>query len=242
MQEKIEEERVNELTENLVLKYLAKKKQPPDSVICIDIEGMATEYFKQKIIYETIAEDDPGKDAFLANGIKPLKVKRDGRIRSIVFPNNTIVLDKYYASNFNIISRRLTVAHELGHRIYEKVAPGHDCGNYHTIFDAERHYTREELKEQMSVPEGQATKVGCGLLMPPFLVKNTLQRITGKDTFPVYGYVQMLPEDSKNLKKIVDDLGVTFNTLMIRMRRLKLIEYHPLEEYLEILGLEGGEW
>ena len=58
MQEKIEEQRVNELTESIVLKYLKKKKQSPDSMICVDIEGLASEYFKQRVIYEVFAEDD----------------------------------------------------------------------------------------------------------------------------------------------------------------------------------------
>lgn len=239
MQEKIEEQRLNELTESIVLKYLKKKRQSPDSVICVDIEGLASEYFKQKVIYEVFAEDDPGKDAFSANGVRPLKVRRNGKIEEIVFPIGTIVLDKYYQNPFNIISRRYNIAHELGHRIYEKIAPGHDAGNYHTIFDSERQYTIGELKEQMSIPEGQATRVGCGLLMPPFLVRNTLYRITEKELFPVYGDHQMLPEDSAKFKRMADDLGVTFNMLMIRLRRLKLLDYRSLEEYLSIVGLEG---
>ena len=91
----------------------------------------------------------------------------------------------------------------------------------------------------MSIPEGQATRVGCGLLMPSFLVRNTLYRITGKELFPVYGDHQMLPEDSAKFKRMADDLGVTFNMLMIRLRRLKLLDYRSLEDYLSIVGLEG---
>lgn len=200
---------------------------------------LASEYFKQKVIYEVFAEDDPGRDAFSANGVRPLKVRRNGKTEEIVFPRGTIVLDKYYQNQFNIISRRYNIAHELGHRIYEKIAPGHDAGNYHTIFDSERQYTIDELKEQMSIPEGQATRVGCGLLMPPFLVRNTLYRITDKELFPVYGDHQMLSEDSAKFKRMADDLGVTFNMLMIRLRRLKLLDYRSMEEYLSIVGLEG---
>ena len=241
MQEKIEEQRINELTESIVLKYLKKKKQSPESVLCVDIEGLASEYFKQKIVYEIFAEDDPGKDAFSANGIRPLKVRRNRKTEEIVFPKGTIVLDKHYQNQFNITSRRYIIAHELGHRIYEKIAPGHDTGNYHTIFDSERKYTIEELREQMTIPEGQATRVGCGLLMPHFLVENTLWRITGDERFPVYGDQQMLPDDSAKFKKMADDLGVTFNMLIIRLRRLKMLDYRSMEDYLSIVGLEGGE-
>lgn len=242
MQERIDEERINELTEKLVLKYLAKKKQSPDSILCVDIEGMASDYFKQKIVYENFAEDDPGKDAFSANGIKPIKISKNDEIKEVVFPKNTIVLDRYYQNQFNIIPRRFNIAHELGHRIYEKIAPGHNAGNYHTIFDSERQYTIQELREQMNIPEGQATRVGCGLLMPLFLIVNTLHRIIGKDKFPVFGDHQMLPADSAKFKQMADDLGVTPNMLMIRLRRLKLLEYHSIEEYIGIVGLEEGEW
>ena len=111
MQEKIEEQRTNELTESIVLKYLKKKKQSPESVLCVDIEGLASEYFKQKIIYEIFAEDDPGKDAFSANGIRPLKVRRNRKTEEVVFPKGTIVLDKHYQNQFNITSRRYIIAH-----------------------------------------------------------------------------------------------------------------------------------
>ena len=242
MQEKIEEVRINELTEQIVLKYLAMKNQSPDAVVCVDIEGLACEYFKQTLSYETIAEDDATKDAFTANGIKPLKVRRNGKIKEIIFPNNTIVLDRYYQNPNNIISRRYILGHELGHRIYEKISPGHDIGNYHSIFDSERIYTIDELREQMSIPESQASRVGCALLMPRFLVEKTIQRVAKRKRLNVYGGHQLLPEDSVKFKRMTDDLGVSLNMLMIRLRRLKLLNYHSLEEYLTILGLEGGEF
>ena len=240
MQEKIEEVRINELTEQIVLKYLAMMNQSPESVACVDIEGLACEYFKQTLLYEAFAEDDPDKDAFMANGIKPLKVRRNRKIESIVFPKDTIVLDRFYQNPSNIISRRYILSHELGHKIYEKIAPGHDVGNYHTIFDTERVYSIDELKEQMSVPESQATRVGCALLMPRFLVENTLYRVTRRKRFNVFSGHQILPEDSIKFKQMADDLGVTFNMLMIGMRRLRLLNYRSIEEYLNIVVLEGG--
>ena len=239
MQERIEEERMSELTEGIILNYLVRKKLSKDSIVCVDIEGLAREYFKQTIIFENIAEDDPGKDGFSGNGIKPIKLRRNGRIEEVVIPKDTIVLDRYLLNHVYSNRRRLVIAHELGHRIYDKIAPGHDAGNYHTIFDCERLYSYDELHDQMSVPENQATSVGCDLLMPPFLVRNTVRRVTGNETVPVYGLNQILPDDSINIKKIADDLGVTYNMLMIRLRQLKLFDYHSFREYFAIVGLEG---
>ena len=93
----------------------------------------------------------------------------------------------------------------------------------------------------MKITESQSTKVGCGLVMPVFLVLSTLRRVMNADCFPVYGNYQMLPKDSMKFKRMADDMGVSENMLMIRLRRLKLLDYRPIEEYLEIIGLRGAE-
>lgn len=130
MIEKIDDRRINELTEAIVLEYLKRTKQNPKKMICVDLDGIAKDYFGFDIRYETIAEDDPDIVAFSANGIKPLRVKINNEIADIVFHKNTIVLDNYYKQPHNSIQRRLTLSHELGHKIYERIAPGHDQGNY----------------------------------------------------------------------------------------------------------------
>ena len=79
-------------------------------------------------------------------------------------------------------------------------------------------------------------------MMPRFLVEKTIQRVAKRKRLNVYGGHQLLPEDSVKFKRMTDDLGVSLNMLMIRLRRLKLLNYHSLEEYLTILGLEGGEF
>ena len=145
MIEKIDDNRINELTEAIVLGYLKMNNQNPRKILCVDLDGIAKEYFGFDVLYESIAEDDPDIVAFSANGIKPLRIKRNGSIEDVVFSEKTIVLDTYFRQPQNSIQRRLTLSHELGHKIYEKIAPGHDIGNYKKIFDAERDYTIEEL-------------------------------------------------------------------------------------------------
>lgn len=238
MIEKIDDRRINELTEAIVLGYLRKTGLDPKRLICVDLDGIAKDYFGFDIRYETIAEDDPDIVAFCSNGIKPLRVKMNGKNADIVFHKNTIVLDSYYKRPQNSIQRRLTLSHELGHKIYEKMAPGHNEGNYKKIFDAERIYTFDELKEQMKITEAQATQVGCALLMPYFLVYNTLKRVMKSPKFTVYGDCQMLPDDSVKFKQMADDIGVSANMLFIQMKKQKMIEYRPIEEYISLIGLE----
>lgn len=239
MIEKIDDNRINELTEAIVLGYLKMNNQNPRKILCVDLDGIAKEYFGFDVLYESIAEDDPDIVAFSANGIKPLRIKRNGSIEDVVFSEKTIVLDTYFKQPQNSIQRRLTLSHELGHKIYEKIAPGHDVGNYKKIFDAERDYTIEELKEQLKVTESQATQVGCALQMPYFLLHNTLRRVMRKDRFTVYGDHQILPDDSPKFKRMADDMGVSCNMLFIQLRKHRLIDYNPIEKYMKLVGLEG---
>jgi len=239
MMERIQNDRINELTEAIVLDYLNKTGQDPKQVVCIDLDGIAKEYYGLDVIYETIAEEDKDIVAFTANGIRPLKVIKNGVVKNVVFNEKTIVLDTYFKQPSNSVQRRLTLSHELGHRIYEKISNGHNEGNYRRIFDSERKYTFDEMKEQWKITESEATQAGCGLQMPLFLLKNTLKRVMRKNKFTVYGNHQLLPDDSKKLKKMADDIGVSPNMLLIQLKKHKLISFKSIEEYLKVTGLEG---
>ncbi len=240
MVEKIQNDRINELTEAIVLSYLSSIGQDPKTVVCIDLDGIAKDFFGFDIRYETIAEEDTSKVAFSANGVDTLRVMRNGKAVDILFPDTTIVLDSYLKRSENSIQRRLLLSHELGHKIYAKIASGHDRGNYYRMFDSERDYNFEELRQQMNIVEAEATQAGCGLQMPGFLLQNTLKRVTKRKMFSVYGCHQMLPEDSLKFKKMAEDMGVSPNMLFIQMKKNKLISFKPIEDYLKLTGLEGG--
>lgn len=239
MIERIQSDRVNELTEAIVLAYLKKTGQDPKKVVCIDLEGIAKDYYGLDVIYETIVEDDKDKVAFSANGIKSLRVLKNGVPEDIVYDRKKIVLDTYFEQPYNSVQRRLTLSHELGHKIYEKISPGHDQGNYRKIFNSERDYSPDEMHELWKISEAEATQVGYGLQMPLFLLKNTLKRVMKKTKLTVFGNYQLLPDDSIKLKKMADDIGVTPNMLLIQMKKHKLITFKPIEEYMQIIGLEG---
>lgn len=240
MIEKIQNDRINELTEAIVLSYLKSIGQDPKSVVCIDLDGIAKDYYGYDIRYESIAEDDKDKVAFSANGVDLLRVRRNGKLEDVLFPDTTIVLDSYLRQPANSIQRRLFLSHELGHKIYAKISPGHDQGNYYRIFDKERDYCLEELRPQMNIVEAEATQAGCGLLMPNFLLKNTLKRVTRREKFPIFGSHQMLPNDSLKFKKMAEDIGVSPNMLFIQLKKNKLISFKPIEDYLKLIGLKGG--
>ena len=240
MIERLDDERLQELSQEINLNYLHSKGQDPLDTLCIDIEGVLTEVFHKKILYENFGEKDPGRDGFTSNGITPLRVKRRGSIKEVVFPADSIVLDNYLKRNENSIAKRYVLAHELGHIIYGIVVPGKMVSSFHSEFDSEMKYTPDQLKSMMSFSEIEATRIGCAMLMPHFLLVNTLHRIMEADRFPFFGECQMMPADSKKFQMMADDLGVTTIMLRKELERQKLIDHRPVTEYLTLFG-KGGQ-
>jgi len=240
MIERIEPERVHELTESIVIDYLKSKNQGPQDIICVDIEGLVKEKYGYRIIYETIAEDDTGKVAFSANGQRPLKVRRQGQYEDVVFNDRTIVLDKYFRQPQNSTGKRFALAHELGHKIYASVSSGHNAGCYRTLFDKEKEYTIDDFKDQFDIRETEANHFGCGLLMPRFLLVNTIRRIFGRNKIRIYGEHQLLPDDVMKFKSMTDDLGVSWNMLYFQLKEEKLIDFRSMDEFLRLTNLKGA--
>ena len=83
---------LEELGETIVREYLRKTKRY--NALCVDIEGLVTDYLGLTVVYENIAEDDPNKIAFLSNGKRPLWVSRNEERIQVVFPKGTVVMDK----------------------------------------------------------------------------------------------------------------------------------------------------
>ena len=58
---------------------------------CIDIDRVAR-FLGVTIVYERIAEDDPDKIGFAADGNTALKVFRNGVKKAVIFPRDYVVL------------------------------------------------------------------------------------------------------------------------------------------------------
>ena len=96
-----------------------------------DIEGFITENLRLQIVYDHFAERDRSKIGFLANGTDPPLVCRNGRQVPVVFPKDTIVIDRYPEHQFAHLERTLI---GTGHRTRENTAkifhPGPDDPYY----------------------------------------------------------------------------------------------------------------
>ena len=237
MRSYISYDELEELGETIVRAYISKTRRY--NTLCVDIEGLVTDYLGLTVVYETIAEDDPNKIAFLPNGKRPLRVIRDGKRVQVVFPKNTAVLDKVLLHENESSRRRFTLGHEGAHSIIAKQNPMQDVGCFHNEFDPERHYTFEEQKELLSFSEAQADRLSSVFLMPRFILEKVMKKYKCEKGLPIYGWNVFAPEDKIKLRKMADCMGVSYQALVIRLKTLGLLIPHDLTEYLE-KGLQLG--
>ena len=130
----------DELGDALVQQYMGKNKDFP---LFVDIDGFTTDFLRCQVLYETFAEDDMDKIGFSSDGITSLSVHREGKTAQVVFPRNTIVLEKSLLEPSEQFRRRFTLAHEAGHMIAAKLDPEQAVG-FQRVYDGERLYTAEE--------------------------------------------------------------------------------------------------
>ncbi len=220
---------INELCEALVLDY----HKGSGKSFCVDIEGFITEYLKLNIVYAPFAEDDATKEGFLADGIQTVRIYRNGREENVLFPKYTIVLDRYLLREQESSRRRFTLAHEAGHYLLSRHNPEQTVPNYRRTFDSEREYTKQEMEEMFSLNEFWADKMAACLLMPDFIVKKAVGKYYKNKRISIYGNSIFAPKDKVRLRKIADEIGVSFYALVIRLKYLKYVEYHETSEYID---------
>lgn len=237
MRSYISYDELEELGETIVRAYINKTRRY--NALCVDIEGLVTDYLGLTVVYETIVEDDLNKIAFLSNGKRPLRVVRDGKRVEVIFPKNTVVLDKVLLNEKESSRRRFTLGHEGAHSIIAKQNPMQDVGCFHNTFDPERQYTLEERRELLSFSEAQADRLSSVFLMPRFILEKVMKKYKCENGIPVYGWNVFAPEDKITLRKMADCMGVSHQALVIRLKTLNLLIPHDLTEYLE-KGLQLG--
>lgn len=109
MQVYISNKEIEQIAEGLV--QVSCGESPPKY---IDIDAIAT-YLGITVVYEQIAESDPGKIGFASDGIRPLVVWRNGKKVGVLFPKDTVVLETLLLNPAEKTRRRFVLAHELSH-------------------------------------------------------------------------------------------------------------------------------
>ena len=215
---------------------LSGKRPYPYGRPCIDIAGLAN-YLGMTVVFETFAEEDRDKVGFLADGRTPLKIRRKGSIVSFCFPLGTIVLDSFLRQDKESGRCRFTIAHEIAHSVIEKHNP---VPQFHRIYDSEHGYTFQELKAQLTMTENQADRLAAVILMSQFTVDQALRDFNKGRRVKVYGQNVYANEERRIISRMAAQVGVSFSAMQIRLRELDLLEYHPLDEYVE-KNLLGGK-
>ncbi|MCR5636234.1 MAG: ImmA/IrrE family metallo-endopeptidase [Clostridiales bacterium] len=227
-----------ELCDGLIQQYIGSKTVTPAFV---NIDGFVKVFLKCKVVYETIREEEMDRIGFTADGIRPLRVLKSGKIRDIVYPRNTIVLDKYLLNLNECHHRRFVLGHEAGHIIAGRINPDSPAC-FHRFTDRERmDYSVADMRERYSVLEWQANVIGAALLMPRYVMLNTLNQFNGGRRLPVYGENIFHPREKTILQKMASSLRVSYTALVIRLRDLDMLKRHDVSEYIQKeLGLGGG--
>ena len=217
----------DEICDGLMERYHAEK-----GVSCVDIDGFVKDVLHCPVFYEAFAEKDLDKIGFCGDGISKLKVYREGKPASVVFPRDTIVLEHFLLRAEEQNRRRFTLAHEAGHVLTNRMGAG-QTAHFHRPYDADRVYAIEELKERLSMAEWQANTLAASLLMPRPVMYETLKKFNGGKRLPVYGETVFHPREKVILQKMADALEVSYTALVIRLRGLGLLNHHDISEYIE---------
>ena len=226
---------LEELGEGLIRHYL-EQTHVHMAGRCIDIEGLAN-YLGLTVVFETFAEEDPDKIGFLSDGRTPLKIRKKGRIIPFCFPFGTIVLDTFLRQDRESGKRRFTIAHEIAHFVLERHNP---VPQFYRVYDPQQQYTLLELKSHMTMTENQADRLAAVILMPPVTVNQALMGFNKGRRIIVYGQNVYANKERRIIRRMAAQVGVSFSAMQIRLRELDLLEYHPLDEYVEE-NLLGGK-
>lgn len=188
-----------------------------------------------------IAERDFDKVGFLSDGAYPLGVVENGQTVTRVYPKGTIVLDRSLLKDEQSGRRRFTLAHEAAHVIYERMTPLVPGPCFKRCYDRERAYDLAELRERFSLGETQVDRLGSILLMPRFLMEQTLRDYRFSIVLPVYGDGVIRSRDKLLLQKMADAVGASYSAFFNRLKELDMVERRPIDEYLELeMNFEGG--
>lgn len=228
---------LEQVGEGLIRRYIGERYPPPR---CVDIEGFITDFLGLSIVYASIAEADRDKIGFLSDGKYPLKVYENGKAVERVFPEGTIVIDRFLLRDDRSGQRRFTLAHEAAHLIFERMSPLAPGPCFRRYFDAEQSYSVSELRERLNLCEAQTDRLASILLMPRFLMERTLVGHTAGCPIAVYGSGVLKSRDKVTVQTMANELGVSFSALLNRLRELGRLEYRDISEYIDSEMRFGG--
>jgi len=222
--------------------YTEDKLRESGTIISqIDIEDFVTHYLNCKIVYETIDDeqvDEKDVDCMgvISDGIRPISVIRDGKSVKIIFPANTIILDKYLTGPKQANHKRFVIAHEAGHiiknRMYGTVSTEYNHAGGVVLTSASAIHKRYSYKEV------EANNFAASLLIPEGMVAMWMHKLYGEEKIVKYQDDILDGKDIDNIKFLAKTFAVSNIAMYIRLLRLGYITEGALDSYVEetVLG------
>lgn len=234
MQVYVSNREIEQIAEGLV--EVSCGKPPPK---CIDIDRVAR-FLGVTIVYERIAEDDPDKIGFAADGNTALKVFRNGVKKAVVFPRDYVVLEQFLQHPEERSRCRFVKAHEISHILLRRADPTQNAACFNRLYDTERTYSMAELRDRWNLGECQANTMAAMLLMPRAVLTASVRRHMHRKKIPVYGDCVFLPEMKPAMQQMADELGVSYSSMLIQLKKYELLEQRDMPEYFRLM-MKGGD-
>ncbi len=211
---------IDRICSELTDMYTEKKLDEGTLITQIDIEDFTIKILGCSIVYENIVEDADCM-GFLSDGVSSLPVIRDGKPTSILFPKDTIVIDKYLNDPSQTTLKRQIIAHEAGHVIKNRM-----CGVTSSEFDHAGGIelkTPEALHKRFSYKESEANKFALSLLMPEGMVAMLMHKLYGDMRIKKHQDNTLDGKDSYKVSLMAKILGVSYTSMFVRLANLGMI-------------------
>lgn len=201
----------------------------------VDIDSLVQTYLGLQVVYVNIKEKNEDKVAFLADGKTTIRIMEYGKIRDVCYPENTIVLDRFFLNAQENDKRRFTLAHEAGHYILNRAKGLRAKAAFRTTPFGYQDVKFDVIADTCNLDEVQANRIAAVLLMPEGLINQEMIRIFGRDTLPLYGGEHVAMDDQERMNQMCSHLQVSYSALKNRLKELGKVEWRPYEELLENL-------
>ena len=221
---------IEEISRGMINLYFKKAHREVEHRV--DIEDFSKSFLGLKIEYVSFADPKKEKIGFLADGETPLVINSCGKRLQYIFPNNTILLDDSLLKDAEPGRRQFTIAHEAAHYILKIIDTTENQEvNQHSGYNDEV-YSIDELSRLLAAKERQADQMAASLLMPEYLVDQAMNKFLHSNLVKAYGEDVLSSQSKLSIKEMSRYLGVSYKSLLIRLKELNKIEYHDITEYI----------
>ena len=160
--------------------------------------------------------------------------------KAVIFPRDYVVLEQFLQHPEERSRCRFVKAHEISHILLRRADPTQNTACFNRLYDTERTYSMAELRDRWNLGECQANTMAAMLLMPRAVLTASVRRHMHRKKIPVYGDCVFLPEMKPAMQQMADELGVSYSSMLIQLKKYELLEQRDMPEYFRLM-MKGGD-